>query len=86
MVPALEDPVLSAAAAEPLKRLCDFGRSILTQHMEAFAQLHSKMDSGIPPSERSKVLESVASVVQALPPAAAIVPLVVSELGTRTRN
>ncbi|KAF8808306.1 hypothetical protein BYT27DRAFT_7050251, partial [Phlegmacium glaucopus] len=39
----------------------------LAAHIEAFGELHAGLDR-IPDSEKSKVLQSIASVIQAMPP------------------
>ncbi|CCM04086.1 uncharacterized protein FIBRA_06245 [Fibroporia radiculosa] len=74
VVSALPDPSLCLPAANALRDLCDANREALAPHIGAFAELHATL-SGIPESEQSKVLQSIASVIQALPPADAIPPI-----------
>ncbi|KAG5635745.1 hypothetical protein H0H81_010228 [Sphagnurus paluster] len=63
---ALTDPSLCLQAANALRNLCDANRKALAPQIGAFAELHAALGS-IPDSEKSKVVQSIASVIQALP-------------------
>lgn len=58
---------LSLQAANALRDLCDANRTALAPHIAAFGQLHAGL-VGVPEVERAKVLQSIASVIQALNP------------------
>ncbi|KAF8511488.1 ARM repeat-containing protein [Hysterangium stoloniferum] len=73
VVAALHVPSLCFPAANSLKEMCDANRIALAPHMAAFGDLHSGI-AAIPDTEKSKVLQSIASVVQAVPPRDAIQP------------
>ncbi|EAU87903.1 hypothetical protein CC1G_01550 [Coprinopsis cinerea okayama7 len=74
VVTALSDQALCLQAATAFRNICDANRKALAPHISAFGQLHDNLDN-IPDSERSKVLQSIASVIQALPPAEMIPPV-----------
>ncbi|KAG9308679.1 armadillo-type protein [Chiua virens] len=74
VVAALPEPSLCLPAANALRDLCDANRTALAPHMGAFAELHAGL-TGIPDTEKSKVLQSIASVIQALPPEEEIPPV-----------
>ncbi|KAG1808060.1 armadillo-type protein [Suillus subaureus] len=74
VVAALPEPALCLPAANGLRDLCDANRAALAPHIGAFAELHAGL-SGIPDTEKSKVLQSIASVIQALPPEEEIPPI-----------
>ena len=90
VVAALPEPSLCLPAANALRDLCDANRAALAPHIGAFAELHAGL-TGIPVSgwcasrlflltasqdtEKSKVLQSIASVIQALPPEEEIPPV-----------
>jgi hypothetical protein len=74
VVTALTDPALCLQAAVALRNLCDTNRKALAPHIVAFGQLHNGLE-GIPDSEKSKVLQSIASVIQALPPQEMVSPV-----------
>jgi len=74
VVSALAEPSLSLQAANALRNLCDANRKALAPHIGAFADLHAGLER-IPDSEKSKVLQSIASVIQALPPDEEISPI-----------
>ncbi|KAG6908732.1 hypothetical protein DXG01_003577 [Tephrocybe rancida] len=82
---ALTDPMLCLQAAISLRNLCDANRKALAPEIGAFGQLHATLGS-IPDSEKSKVVQSIASVIQALPahdeiePITAIVNPIVGKL------
>lgn len=74
VVAALPEPALCLPAANALRDLCDANRAALAPHIGAFAELHAGL-SDIPDTEKSKVLQSIASVIQALPPEEEIPPI-----------
>ncbi|KAI0791113.1 ARM repeat-containing protein [Abortiporus biennis] len=74
VVSALPEPSLCLPAANALRNICDSNRTALAPHINAFGELHAGI-TGIPDSEKSKVLQSIASVVQALPPEEEIPPI-----------
>ncbi|KAF8553854.1 ARM repeat-containing protein [Imleria badia] len=74
VVSALPEPSLCLPAANALRDLCDANRGALAPHIGAFAELHAGL-TGIPDTEKSKVLQSIASVIQALPPEEEIPPV-----------
>ncbi|KAJ7087128.1 hypothetical protein C8R44DRAFT_991404 [Mycena epipterygia] len=61
-------------AALALRSLCDANRRALAGRIGAFAEVHAGL-AGVPDSEKGKVLQSIASVIQALPPAEAVAPI-----------
>lgn len=91
VVSALTDPLLCLQAAIALRNLCDANRKVLAPQIGAFAELHAGLGSipvwsclAIPSvptnmkaqdTEKSKVLQSIASVIQALPPGEGIPPI-----------
>ncbi|QRW26295.1 Myb protein 1A [Rhizoctonia solani] len=76
VVAALEEPAVCGDAARALKELCDANRVRLAPHIQSFGELHQRLPR-IPANEKGKVLQSIASVIQALPPAQAIDPILV---------
>ncbi|EIN05146.1 ARM repeat-containing protein [Punctularia strigosozonata HHB-11173 SS5] len=74
VVAALSEPGLCLHAANALRELCDANRAALAPHISAFAQLNAGLSS-VPDTEKSKVLQSIASVIQALPPEQEIEPI-----------
>ncbi|KAJ7915368.1 hypothetical protein B0H13DRAFT_2324463 [Mycena leptocephala] len=68
------DPGICLAAALALRSLCDANRRALASKIGAFAEVHAGL-GGVPDSEKGKVLQSIASVIQALPPAEAVAPV-----------
>ncbi|KAK7056364.1 hypothetical protein VNI00_002918 [Paramarasmius palmivorus] len=74
VVQALPDATLSLQAASALRNLCDANRKLLAPQIGAFAELHAGL-AQVPDSEKSTVMESIASVIQALPPADEIPPV-----------
>ncbi|KAK7053926.1 armadillo-type protein [Favolaschia claudopus] len=70
---ALKDPGVCLQAALALRSLCDANRRALAARIGAFAEVHAGM-GGVPDSEKAKVLQSIASVIQALPPTEGIAP------------
>lgn len=71
IVTALDNPVTAPEAATALKAICDICRGDLVSHVSAFGALHGKVSS-FQPEEQVKVIEAIASVLQALPPAEAV--------------
>ncbi|KAF9443602.1 ARM repeat-containing protein [Macrolepiota fuliginosa MF-IS2] len=74
VVNALPNQALCLQAGVALRNLCDANRKALAPHIAAFGELHGGLGS-VPDSEKGKVLQSIASVVQALPPEQEIPPL-----------
>ncbi|EMD34979.1 hypothetical protein CERSUDRAFT_116506 [Gelatoporia subvermispora B] len=74
LVPALTEPALCLPAANSLRGICDANRTALAPHIGAFGELHARLPN-IPDTEKSKVLQSIASVIQALPPEEEIAPI-----------
>ncbi|KAL1943353.1 hypothetical protein VTO73DRAFT_4428 [Trametes versicolor] len=74
VVAALPHPSLCLFAANALRDLCDANRTALAPHIAAFGELHAGL-TGIPDTEKAKVLQSIASVIQALPPVEEIPPV-----------
>ncbi|KAJ7017049.1 hypothetical protein C8F04DRAFT_1406335 [Mycena alexandri] len=68
------DPGICLQAALALRSLCDANRRALAGRISAFAEVHAGL-GGVPDSEKGKVLQSIASVIQALPPVEAIAPV-----------
>ncbi|KAJ7153236.1 hypothetical protein C8R46DRAFT_473041, partial [Mycena filopes] len=68
------DPGICLQAALALRSLCDANRRALAERISAFAEVHAGL-GGVPDSEKGKVLQSIASVIQALPPVEAIAPV-----------
>ncbi|TFK48147.1 ARM repeat-containing protein [Heliocybe sulcata] len=75
VVNALPESSLCLQAANALRDLCDANRTALAPHIAAFGELHAGL-TGIPDTEKAKVLQSIASVIQALPPEEEIPPVV----------
>ncbi|KAF9037788.1 ARM repeat-containing protein, partial [Hymenopellis radicata] len=73
-VAALPESTLSIQAALALRDLCDANRKLLAPHISAFGELHAGL-AQVPDLEKSKVLQSIASVIEALPPAEQIAPV-----------
>ncbi|GJE98643.1 hypothetical protein PsYK624_148780 [Phanerochaete sordida] len=73
-VSALSEPSLCLPAANTLRDLCDSNRAALAPHISAFGELLANLPA-IPDVEKSKVLQSIASVIQALPAEEEIPPI-----------
>lgn len=71
IVTALDDSTTAPEAATALKAICDICRGDLVRHVSAFGALHGKVSS-FQPEEQVKVIEAIASVLQALLPAEAV--------------
>ncbi|KAF7344000.1 hypothetical protein MVEN_01689300 [Mycena venus] len=69
-----QDAGICLQAALALRSLCDANRRALAARISAFAEVHAGL-GGVPDSEKGKVLQSIASVIQALPPAEGIAPV-----------
>ena len=74
MAPALSEPSLCLPAAIALRDLCDANRAALAPHITAFGELHAGL-SRVQDTEKAKVLQSISSVIQALPPDEEITPI-----------
>ncbi|KAH9942102.1 ARM repeat-containing protein, partial [Amylocystis lapponica] len=74
VVAALQEQALCLPAANALRDLCDANRTALAPHVAAFGELNAGL-TGIPDTEKSKILQSIASVIQALPPIEEIPPI-----------
>ncbi|GJJ09063.1 hypothetical protein Clacol_003285 [Clathrus columnatus] len=79
IINSLNEPALCFVSANSLKELCDANRTALAPHIAAFGNLHAGI-SAIPETEKSKVLQSIASVIEAIPPSEAIQPVEVALL------
>ncbi|BGP50005.1 hypothetical protein JCM10450v2_005910 [Rhodotorula kratochvilovae] len=77
VVAGLQEPDLVPGAARALRGLCDANRKVLVGHVGSFVQVLGGLEGKIDDSELAKVLESVASVVQALPEGEVVEPLLV---------
>ncbi|BGP33834.1 hypothetical protein JCM10296v2_005639 [Rhodotorula toruloides] len=75
VVSGLQEPDLVTGAARALKGLCDANRKVLVRHVASFVQVLGNLEGRIDDAELAKVLESVASVVQALPETQIVEPL-----------
>jgi len=73
-VTALAEPTLSLQASITLKEICDANRVILAPHLNSFSDLHRNVEL-LGPEEKSKVLESISSVISAMPPEVGIEPV-----------
>ncbi|THH07205.1 hypothetical protein EW145_g3549 [Phellinidium pouzarii] len=71
---ALDEPILCLQAANALRQLCDANRAMLAKHISEFGRLHAHLPS-IPDSEKAKIVQSIASVIQALPPRMEVEPV-----------
>lgn len=82
VVHGLSDPMLAPAAARALRQLCDTNRRALTPHVASFVAVLGGLEQRVRDDELlTKVLESVANVVQALPEPEIVEPVLVSPLG-----
>lgn len=85
VVNALSEPALHHPAANALRDLCDANRTKLTAHIDAFGQLYANIGN-ITDSEKAKVVQSIASVIEALPPGEGVDPIQVSYRFRRMRR
>lgn len=74
VAPALSEVSLCLPAANALRDLCDANRAALAPHITAFGELHAGLSS-VQDTEKAKVLQSISSVIQALPPDEEIPPI-----------
>jgi len=74
VAPALSEASLCFPAANALRDLCDANRTVLAPHITAFGELHAGL-SRVQDTEKAKVLQSISSVIQALPPEEEIAPI-----------
>ncbi|KAI5120002.1 hypothetical protein M0805_008463 [Coniferiporia weirii] len=74
VVEALDEPIMCLQAANALRELCDANRAKLASHIADFGQLHARLPR-IPDSEKAKIVQSIASVIQALPPELEVEPV-----------
>ncbi|CEQ40106.1 SPOSA6832_01697 [Sporobolomyces salmonicolor] len=75
VVNGLQEPELVPQAARALRGLCDANRKVLVGHVGDFVGVLARLERKVEDSELVKVLESVASVVQALPEEQVVEPL-----------
>ncbi|GAA5900459.1 hypothetical protein JCM5296_001552 [Sporobolomyces johnsonii] len=75
VVSGLQEPELVPQAARALRGLCDANRKVLVGHVGDFVGVLAGLEGKVDDSELVKVLESVASVVQALPEEQVVEPL-----------
>ncbi|PLW53486.1 hypothetical protein PCANC_05957 [Puccinia coronata f. sp. avenae] len=69
------DPETISLAANALRRLCHEGRKVLVNEIAPLAELIRSTEGKIMPDEYNKVLQAVASVLQALPPRDLVQPI-----------
>ncbi|KAF7317074.1 hypothetical protein HMN09_00442000 [Mycena chlorophos] len=69
-----EDTQVGIEAAVAFRSLCDANRQALTSQIDSLAAVHARLDH-VPDGFRHKVLQAIASVIEALPPAQEIGPL-----------
>jgi hypothetical protein len=74
VVPALSDASLCLPAANALHDMCDANRSAPAPHITTFGKLHAGL-SRVQDTEKAKVLRSISSVIQTLPPEKEIGPV-----------
>ena len=77
VIGGLQEPELVPGAAKALRGLCDANRKVLMRHVPSFVQVLGGLEGRIADAELAKVLQSVASVVQALPENEIVEPLLV---------
>lgn len=86
VIAGLQEPELVPGAAKALRGLCDSNRKVLMRHVPSFVQVLGGLEGRIPETELAKVLQSVASVIQALPEDEIVEPLLVSSCCTERRS
>lgn len=88
VVSSLQEPKLIPQAVKSLRGLCDSNRKVLTGHVGEFVGILGNLEggSGVEERELAKVLESVASVVQALEIDRIVEPILVSEIHASSRD
>jgi len=78
VVSALREPKLIGQAVRSLRGLCDANRGNLVEHVGEFVGILNGLEGFVEEGELAKVLESVASVVQALEAERIVEPILVS--------
>ncbi|TIB37409.1 hypothetical protein E3P86_02184 [Wallemia ichthyophaga] len=76
VVARLSHAELATTAANALRSLCGDCKQHLINEIGAFGELHKNLSTSVPVSERSKVIQAIVSIVNALPPAQAKDPLI----------
>lgn len=76
VVSKLSDVELATPAANALRSLCGDCKQHLIQEIGAFGELHTNLSTTVPVLERSKVIQAIVSIVNALPPFQAKDPLI----------
>ncbi|TIC48743.1 hypothetical protein E3Q05_04056 [Wallemia mellicola] len=76
VVSKLSDIELATPAANALRSLCGDCKQYLIQEIGAFGELHTNLSTTVPVMERSKVIQAIVSIVNALPPFQAKDPLI----------
>ncbi|TIB71191.1 hypothetical protein E3Q22_04145 [Wallemia mellicola] len=76
VVSKLSDIELATPAANALRSLCGDCKQHLIQEIGAFGELHTNLSTTVPVMERSKVIQAIVSIVNALPPFQAKDPLI----------
>ncbi|POG60960.1 armadillo-type protein [Rhizophagus irregularis DAOM 181602=DAOM 197198] len=75
LIPALSDIELALAAATAFKEVCDICRDSLVNGIEDLVNMYIVVGPNIQPREKQKVIESIADVIQVLPPEKMVQPL-----------
>ncbi|RUS20345.1 armadillo-type protein [Endogone sp. FLAS-F59071] len=75
LVPALSDPRVALAAATGFKDVCDICRDSLIDGIGSLINMYAVVGKNVQPREKQKVIESIADVIQALPPEKMVEPL-----------
>ncbi|TIC61495.1 hypothetical protein E3Q02_03875 [Wallemia mellicola] len=76
VVSKLSDIELATPAANALRSLCGDCKQHLIQEIGAFGELHTNLSTTVPVMERSKVIQAIVSIVNALSPFQAKDPLI----------
>lgn len=78
IAPCLSDPLLAPSASSAFADICDTCRESLVDELDSLMHVYVAMSSsGIKSNIMQKVVESVADVIQVLPPDRAMIPLMV---------
>lgn len=78
IVPCLSDPQLAPAASSAFADICDTCRESLVEELDGLMHVYAAMtSSNIKSNIMQKVVESVADVIQVLPPDRSMSPLMV---------
>ncbi|CAG8469994.1 12703_t:CDS:10 [Acaulospora morrowiae] len=75
IVPALSDPETALVASLSFKEVCDVCRDSLANNIDELMHMYIVVGPHIQPREKQKVIESLADVIQTLPPEKMPVPL-----------